>query len=75
MSRRKQPATMAIEVDRYYDRLAWHVWQGQQREADALRNLAPWFDPPLRIDEGRVQQRVQRYSDASAQIHNPANWS
>ena len=72
---KKQPETMTIEISRYYDRLAWHVWQGQPREANALRALGAWFEPPLRIDESRVSERVARYEQAHAHNQNPMNWS
>lgn len=74
MSRRKQPETMTIEVDRYYDRLAWLQWRGAYQEANTLRELGPWFDPPLRIDENRVQQRVQKYIEDERKNHDPSNW-
>lgn len=74
MSKRKQPETMSIKVSHYYDRLAWLQWRGCYQEANALRELAAWFDPPLRIDESRVDQRVQQYIENERRQANPSNW-
>ena len=75
MSQRKQPETMCIEVSRYYDRLAWLQWRGAFQEANALREFAVWFDPPLRVDESRVERRVQKYIEDARRLDDPVNWT
>ena len=51
MSKRKEPETVSIPVAKFYDRVAWLVWHGAHQDANALRELAAWFEPPIRIDE------------------------
>lgn len=77
MSKRKQqPETFSIEVSTFYDRLAWFVWMGREKEANGLRDLAMWFDPPLRrVDENRVAARVQQYIEDMKRLHDPSNWN
>jgi len=75
MSKRKQPETVSIAVSRYYDRLAWLQWRGCYQEANALREFAAWFEPPLRIDENRVDQRVQQYIEDDKRYSDRILWS
>ena len=55
MTKRKE---LTITVERFVGQVAWCEWQGQHREAAALRELAKWFDPPYRINEADVQARI-----------------
>jgi hypothetical protein len=74
MTKRKDPETVTITVAAFYDRIAWLQWHACYQEANALRELAPWFTPALRIDEARVEKRVLKYiADAQHQA-DPANW-
>ena len=71
----KQSETVSITVTAFYDRIAWLMWHGAYQEANALRGLAPWFTPPLRIDEAQVDRRLTKYiADAERQA-DPVNWS
>ena len=65
MSKRKEPETVSIPVAKFYDRVAWLVWHGAHQDANALRELAAWFEPPITVDEGRIERRVAMFiSDA-----------
>ena len=67
--------TVTLSVDRFYDRLAWLVWKGMNQEANALRDFAAWFEPPIRIDERRVDRRVAKYSADEGRNSDPMTWS
>lgn len=74
MSKRKEPKMLTISEQAFYDRVAWLVWHGAYQEANALRELAAWFQPPMRIDESRIERRVAKYRANSEHISDPANW-
>lgn len=54
--KQKQVTEVTLQVDEFYKRLGWLVWQGHVDQANALRDFAAWFHPPIRVDETRVQQ-------------------
>ena len=70
----KQPKTVTLSVDDYYNRLAWHEYQGDVAAAVALHSLALYFDPPMDVDEGRVSDRVLKYREDAKRINNPSTW-
>lgn len=74
MTRKKAPATIQIELDRFYDRIAWYEWRGRKVEADTLRDLAAWFSPPLRIDESIVQRQITELEAIEKRHSDPLNW-
>ena len=71
---KQQPATLTITVTAFYDRIAWLMWHGAYQEANALRSLAPWFTPALRLDEDRIDRRVTQYIVDAAANADPVNW-
>ena len=71
----KQPKTVTLSVDDYYDRLAWHEYKGDVAAAVALQSLALYFDPPMEVDEGRVSDRVLKYREDAKRINNPSTWA
>ena len=61
--RHKEVAVLPVTA--FYDRVAWLQFRGAYQEANALRELAPLFEPPIKIDEGRIERRVAMFiSDA-----------
>ena len=74
MTKKTTPATILMELDRFYDRIAWYEWQGRTVEAAALRDLASWFSPPLRIDEGIVQRHITELIAIEKRNSDPLNW-
>ena len=71
----KQTKSVTLSVDDYYNRLAWHEYQGDVAAAAALRSLAAWFEPPIRVDEEMVSARVVKYREDAKQIYNPSTWA
>ena len=66
MSKHKEAAVLPVTA--FYDRVAWLQFRGAYQEANALCELAPLFEPPIEIDEGRIERRVAMYiSDALLQ--------
>lgn len=72
---KKQPVMLTIDAAVYYKRLAWLMRNGAYQEANALRELAQWFDPPFRVDERRIEQEIARQNDAAERIHDPTQWA
>lgn len=56
MSERKEAAVLTVAA--FYDRVAWLHFHGDYQGANTLRELAPFFEPPIEIDEGRIERRV-----------------
>lgn len=55
-------ATMS--VGRFHDRIASLQCRGAYQEANALVELAQWFEPPIKVDERRIERLVrQRRAD------------
>lgn len=69
---RKEAAV--LPVAKLYERVAWLQWHGAHQEANALRELAAWFDPPIRIDEGRVDQLVAELAAPDPRFDDPVMW-
>ena len=59
MSEQKEVAVLPVTA--FYDRVAWLQFRGAYQEANALRELAPLFEPPIKIDEGRIERRVAMF--------------
>ncbi len=74
MPRKRELKIVQMEVSIFYDRLAWLVWKGMYQEANVLREFALWFDPPIQVDEKRVENRVQKYIDHDRKMEEPVNW-
>jgi hypothetical protein len=74
MAKKQEPEILTITVQAFYDRIAWLMWHGCYQEANTLRELAPWFTPPLRIDEDRVYRRVLKYIDEAKLLGHPSDW-
>ena len=72
---KKTPKDVAMDVATFYDRIAWYVWKGCYQEANILRELAPWFRPPLDIDEARVERHVAQFIADERRLNDPINWS
>ena len=63
MSEHKEAAVLPMTA--FYDRVAWLQFHGAYQEANALREMAPLFEPPITVDEGRIERRVAMFiSDA-----------
>ena len=63
MSEHKEVAVLPVTA--FYDRVAWLQFRVAYQEANALREMAPLFEPPIKIDEGRIERRGAMFiSDA-----------
>ena len=72
--RTPEPTTLTLDTKHFYNRLAWYEWQLMQPQANVLRDLANWFEPPLRIDEARVKKRVAELEASRQKNQDPAGW-
>lgn len=70
---RKEAAV--LPVAKLYDRVAWLQRHGAHQEANALRELAAWFEPPIRIDEAKVDRRVAELEAIARRLDDPVNWA
>ena len=59
-----------LPVTAFYDRVAWLHFHGAYQEANALRELAPLFDPPITVDEGRIERRVAMFISDALRLSN-----
>ena len=68
MSEHKEAAVLPVTA--FYDRVAWLQFRGAYQEANALRELAPLFEPPIKIDEGRIERRVAMFISDALRLSN-----
>ena len=66
--RHKEAALLPVTA--FYDRVAWLHFHGAYQEANALRELAPLFDPPITVDEGRIERRVAMFISDALRLSN-----
>ena len=74
MSKRKEAAAV-LPVAKFYERLAWLQWRGCYQEANAMAELAPFFEPPVRIDESEIERRVAELAAIAERNADPLNWA
>lgn len=70
---RKEAAV--LPVAKLYERVAWLQRHGAHQEANALRELAAWFEPPIRIDEAKVDRRMAELEAIARRLDDPVNWA
>ena len=68
MSKHKEAAVLPVTA--FYDRVAWLQFRGAYQEANALRELASLFEPPIKIDEGRIERRVAMFISDALRLSN-----
>ena len=69
MSEHKEAAVLPMTA--FYDQVAWLQFRGAYQEANALRELAPLFEPPITVDEGRIERRVAMYVTEAMRLSEP----
>lgn len=54
----RTPKEITIPTIAIINRVAWHEWQGQHNEANAIRQLCAECSPVHRVDEAAVTARL-----------------
>lgn len=75
MSKRKEAKEAVLTVATLHQRIAWLQWRHCYQEANALAELAPFFEPPIRIDEREIERRVAELAAIAERNADPMNWA